>query len=192
MGAVLGPLGFLVLLVMHRDDLHRSRPHLAGSGSRSGLRPQTLVLIAVDGSAVSTRVVEYVTDHFGAILGEVAVLTVQSVWFTPRTDGSIWLNGWDPLQIMAFTAASNATELDDWWGGGSAPMLILQGLQDRIAPPSNGRDLRNSYPDRVSLIELRGTAHALLPEEPDLIASAIIQFLEAIDRERELAEGGQV
>ena len=84
-GAVLGPLGFLVLLGLHRDDLHRSRLQLVGPGSRSGVRPQTLVLLAVDGSAVSTRVVEYVTDHFGAILGEVAVLSVLPIEVAPSS-----------------------------------------------------------------------------------------------------------
>ncbi len=84
-GAVLGPLGFLVLLAMHRDDLHRSRRRLSGPGSRSGLRPQTLVLLAVDGSAVSSRVVEYVTDHFGASLSEVAVLSVLPIEMTPNS-----------------------------------------------------------------------------------------------------------
>jgi pimeloyl-ACP methyl ester carboxylesterase len=106
---------------------------------------------------------------------------VQYVWFTPRTDGRVWTEGWDPLQIMLFTAAAMATPLDDWWGGGSAPMLVIQGLQDRIAPPENGRDLRDRYPDRVSLVEIPEAAHALLPEEPDLIASTITRFLAAID-----------
>jgi nucleotide-binding universal stress UspA family protein len=82
-GAVLGPLGFVVLLGMHRDDLRRSRPQLAGPGSRAGVTPQTLVLIAIDGSAVSTRVVEYVTDHFGTSLGEVAVLSVLPIEAAP-------------------------------------------------------------------------------------------------------------
>ena len=84
-GAVLGPFGLVVLLGMHRDDLRRSRHRLAGPGSRSGVRPQTLVLIAVDGSAVSTRVVEYVTDHFGASLGEVAVLSVLPIEAAPSS-----------------------------------------------------------------------------------------------------------
>lgn len=109
---------------------------------------------------------------------------VQSAWFTPRTDGRVWIEGWDPLQILSFTAASNATPLDDWWGGGAAPMLIIQGLEDRIAPPANGRDLRDRYPGRVSLVEIPDTAHALLPEEPDLIASTIVEFLKALDGDR--------
>jgi len=78
-GAVLGPFGLLVLLGMHRDDLHRSRRQLVGSGSRTGLERGPHVLIAVDGSAASSRTVQHVIDHFGTMLDEVAVLSVLPV-----------------------------------------------------------------------------------------------------------------
>ncbi len=81
-GAVLGPLGFLLLLAMRRDDLRRSRPHLAGPGSRTGVKPHPRVLIAVDGSADSARAVGHVMDHFGATLDEVAVLSVLPIEVT--------------------------------------------------------------------------------------------------------------
>jgi pimeloyl-ACP methyl ester carboxylesterase len=192
------------------SELHLEPAHVVGHafGNRiarclAADRPElirSLVLLAAGGkyppepAALETarRFLEGELTAARRLDEEARLAAVQSVWFTEHTDGRAWLNGWDPLQIMAFTAASDATVLDDWWGGGSAPMLIIQGLEDRIAPPPNGRDLRDSCPDRVSLIELRGTAHALLPEEPELIASAIVQFLGAIDREREFPEGGQV
>ena len=40
-----------------------------------------------------------------------------------------------PAAQAAQAAAGRATPLDHWWGGGSAPMLVIQGLQDKIAPP---------------------------------------------------------
>ncbi len=79
LGAVLGPLGFLLLLAMRRDDLRRSRPYLVGPGSRTGVKPYPRVLIAVDGSAASARAVGHVIDHFGATLDEVAVLSVLPI-----------------------------------------------------------------------------------------------------------------
>jgi pimeloyl-ACP methyl ester carboxylesterase len=54
---------------------------------------------------------------------------------------------------------------------------VIQGLQDQIAPPENGRMLKAEPPDRVELIELDGAAHALLPEQPAKIASAVTVFL---------------
>ena len=78
-GAVLGPFGLLVLLGMHRDDLHRSRHQLVGSGSRTGMERRPRVLIAVDGSATSSRAVRHVIDHFGTMLDEVTVLSVLPI-----------------------------------------------------------------------------------------------------------------
>jgi pimeloyl-ACP methyl ester carboxylesterase len=57
------------------------------------------------------------------------------------------------------------------------PILIIQGLQDRAAPPENGRLLKAEAPDRVELIELDGAGHALLPEKPVEISGAVTTFL---------------
>ncbi|MEX0801511.1 MAG: universal stress protein [Dehalococcoidia bacterium] len=76
LGAVLGPIGFLLLAGMHRDDLRRTRPSLAGAGSRAGGPPHVRVLLAVDGSPASARATQYVIDHFGPALQEVTVVGV--------------------------------------------------------------------------------------------------------------------
>lgn len=78
-GAVLGPFGLLVLLSMHRDDLHRSRHQLVGSGSRTGTKRRPRVLIAVDDPAASSKSARYVIDCFGTTLDEVAVLSVLPI-----------------------------------------------------------------------------------------------------------------
>ena len=74
-------------------------------------------------------------------------------------------------------AAGRGTPLDEWWPGGSAPMLVIQGLQDKIAPPGNGRDLKANYPDRVTLVEIDGAGHAALVEHPARIADETVAFL---------------
>jgi pimeloyl-ACP methyl ester carboxylesterase len=56
-------------------------------------------------------------------------------------------------------------------------MLVVQGLEDGIAPPENGRDLRRLYPDRVKLVELKRAGHAMLPEQPAAIGEAFISWL---------------
>ncbi len=61
--------------------------------------------------------------------------------------------------------------------GRIGPILVIQGLQDRTAPPENGRLLQGESPDRVRLIEIEGAGHALLPEQPDVIATHVIDFL---------------
>ena len=75
-GAVLGPIGFLVLLGVHRDDARRGRPAMAGPGARTGVEPAVKVLMATDGSSHSMAAVQYVIEHFGPALEEVTVLSV--------------------------------------------------------------------------------------------------------------------
>jgi pimeloyl-ACP methyl ester carboxylesterase len=56
-------------------------------------------------------------------------------------------------------------------------MLILQATEDAIALPANSERLRTEYPSRVTLTQIPRSGHAMLPEQPDLIASAVIGYL---------------
>jgi pimeloyl-ACP methyl ester carboxylesterase len=82
-----------------------------------------------------------------------------------------------PAAVAAQGAAGRSTPLDEWWPGGSAPMLVIQGLQDKIAPPGNGRDLKTSYPNRVTLVEIDQAGHAVIVEHPVRIVDEIVRFL---------------
>ena len=46
-----------------------------------------------------------------------------------------------PEAQRAFQSAASTTPLDGWWDGGGARMLVVQGLDDRVAPPGNGHPL---------------------------------------------------
>jgi pimeloyl-ACP methyl ester carboxylesterase len=70
-------------------------------------------------------------------------------------------------------APSAPTPVESWWPGGKAPMLVLQGLADVVAPPENGRSLKRDYPDRVTLVEFPDLGHAMVIERPDLVANEI-------------------
>lgn len=66
--------------------------------------------------------------------------------------------------------------LEAWWNGGKAPMLVLQGLEDVIAPPENGRSLRRDHPNRVTLVEFEDLGHYMAHERPDLVVDAIVNW----------------
>lgn len=98
--------------------------------------------------------------------------------------------GSDPARLVAIqeswpeaqasqAAAGRATRLEEWWSGGSAPMLVIQGLQDKIAPPGNGRDLKTNYPNRVTLVEIDGAGHGVVVEHPERIAEEAVRFFSA-------------
>ena len=80
-------------------------------------------------------------------------------------------------RLIAQLSISKSTPNENWWRAGTAPMLIIQGLDDLLAPPANGRILRDKLGDRVKLVELEDTAHALLPEQPKIIAQTILDFI---------------
>jgi pimeloyl-ACP methyl ester carboxylesterase len=108
------------------------------------------------------------TEHMAA---------VRTAFFAPGNDPSVWRDGWWPAAARAESAAVRATDPATWRHAGRAPLLIVQGLQDRVAPPENGRLLKRELGGRVTLVKLDGAGHALLPEQPAAIAEAVLTFL---------------
>ncbi len=89
-----------------------------------------------------------------------------------------WLRGWHAETGRLQGEATRATPPEAWMAGGTAPMLVIAGLQDTIAPPDDTIDLlERAYPGRVTGIRLDGAGHALLPEKPDEIAQAVLTWL---------------
>ena len=56
-------------------------------------------------------------------------------------------------------------------------MLVIQGLQDKVAPPGNGRDLKTNYAERVTLVEIDDAGHGLVVEQPARVAEETVRFL---------------
>ena len=117
---------------------------------------------------------------------------VRYGFFADGNDAAVWREGWHGDVARMPRAATLGLETSDaagsheqsWWAGGRAPMLVVQGLQDTIALPENGRQLKAAFSDRVELIEIDGAGHALLPEKPEAIASAVLAFLRRVHRAR--------
>ncbi len=102
---------------------------------------------------------------------------VAFAFFAPGNDARVWLDGWYPDAAKAQIAATRATPVEGWWNAGSTtPLLVIQGLQDTVAPPANGRLMKAELGERVELTEIDGAGHALLPEQPEKIAAAIVAF----------------
>lgn len=106
---------------------------------------------------------------------------VAFAFFAPGNDAAqraeVWRGGWYPDAATMQVAAARATPVEGWWNAGSTtPLLVIQGLQDTVAPPENGRMMKAELGERVELLEIDGAGHALLPEQPEKIAAAIIAF----------------
>jgi pimeloyl-ACP methyl ester carboxylesterase len=55
--------------------------------------------------------------------------------------------------------------------------IVLQGLDNRIGPPGNGRTLRDQLGERVRLVEIPNVGHAFLFKQPQAVTEVIIAFL---------------
>lgn len=102
---------------------------------------------------------------------------VRRNFFPPGADASVWLDGWWQAAREIQDEANEATALEDWWHGGLAPMLVIQGANDIVAPCENGRLLAAEFGERVTVIDLPGLAHAMLPEQPRVIAERVLSWL---------------
>lgn len=105
---------------------------------------------------------------------------VAAAFFASGNDPSPWYTGWYPGGMKVEEVANARTQSSEYRAGGTAPMLVVQGLQDAVALPVNGQNLKASYPDRVTLVELDRAGHALIEEQTAKVAAATIDFLERL------------
>jgi len=162
------------------------------------MRPELvmgIVMLAAGGKVpVPERAREALSGCFDlALSDDVHIENVRYAFFAPGNDPTVWRSGWYPEVARMQRAAtvgldrnvSNAAQsdggraasVDAWWAGGSAPLLVIQGLQDTVALPENGRLLKAEFGDRVQLTEIDCVGHALLPEQPEIVATNVLPFL---------------
>ena len=87
-----------------------------------------------------------------------------------------WKRGWHTKTAIAQGKAKGDGD-DSWHCAGGVPMLIVQPMQDKIAPPENAYALRDKCPQEVEIVEVENAGHALLPEQPEAVAEAVLAFL---------------
>ncbi len=102
---------------------------------------------------------------------------VQRGFFAPGNDPAVWQDGWYPTTALMQSNAVRTSDHTAWKLGGGQPMLVVQALQDAIAPPANAQALAEAAPDRIRIVEIDGAGHAMLPERPAEIAARVLAFL---------------
>lgn len=187
-GSTLHDLAALVVRTMDRDGI--AVAHLVGHAFGQRLarcvaadhpeRVLTLTLIAAGGHVpMSEEVAASLRACFDAGLPPGEHLDhVRRAFFADGNDPAVWRDGWHP-EVAAYQAAAlGRTDPDDWRNASAARVLVIQGLQDACAVPENGRRYVAEHPDRAELVEIDGAGHALLPEQPEAVAEALIAFLD--------------
>jgi len=102
----------------------------------------------------------------------------ESGFFAKKSDPMVWRSGWW-ANVMAWQdKAGELSPSSEWWSAGStSPLLVIHGLEDTAAPLVNSRLLKEKLPKRVTLVELEDAGHALVPEKPEEIMQAMLNFL---------------
>ena len=138
-----------------------------------------LILLAAPGKVARSSGVTKATDRvFDPTTTPADRLeAIQEAFFARGSDARAWQDGWHLDVARAQRAADARTPLKEWWSGGTAPILVLQGSEDVIAPPENATRLATEFPDRVTVVEITHAGHAMLPEQPERIAAAILAYL---------------
>ena len=105
---------------------------------------------------------------------------LRSAFFAPGHDPSAWLAGWFPKASRSQRDAADRTRQAEWWAGSQVPLLDLQAGDDPFRPPSSRNELRNEFGDRVAVVVVPNTSHALLPEAPAAVAEVIVTWLRSL------------
>lgn len=104
---------------------------------------------------------------------------LQKLFFAPGHDPSGWLDGWHLPARLCQRTASAATPQAAWWGGGSAPIFDLQAELDPFRPSETRDQVRDELGERVIVHRIADASHALIPEQPDAVAAALVRWMRA-------------
>ncbi|WP_288251461.1 alpha/beta hydrolase [uncultured Hydrogenophaga sp.] len=107
---------------------------------------------------------------------------LQSAFFAPGSDPGAWLTGWHPQLREPYRKAATVPPKDDWWTVSNSPILDLQGADDPWRPAATTQELRDQLGDKVTVKRIARASHALVPEQPKAVASAIIEWVATLPR----------
>jgi pimeloyl-ACP methyl ester carboxylesterase len=105
---------------------------------------------------------------------------LRFAFFAPGNDATVWLTGWHPEIRDGQRAAAAAVKQDEWWSGGSAPLLDLQAADDPFKPASKRNELKDEFGERVTVTVIPNASHALFPEQPKAVVAALVAWIRAL------------
>jgi pimeloyl-ACP methyl ester carboxylesterase len=108
---------------------------------------------------------------------EARIEHLKHAFFAPPSDPRVWLGGWYQDVKKAQRIATDATPQAEWWQAGNAPILDVQPEADVMIPPDSRSRYRDELGDRVSIVRIANAGHALLPEQPEAVAKALLEFI---------------
>jgi len=115
-----------------------------------------------------------------ALPEEVRLAALRKAFFASGSDPRPWLSGWHPHLREAQRAAAAAVPQQQWWPGGVAPLLDLQADQDPFRVASTRQEMKDEFGDRVTIVVIKNASHALFPEQPQEVATALADWIKRL------------
>jgi len=136
------------------------------------------MLAAVTGTDVDPEISRAITSSFDLSLPDAERLShLKRAYFAPGHDAAVWLTGWHPAVARAQRAARAGTAGRAWLRAAETkPLLYLAAAEDAIAPPPSEAEVRSALGHLARRVIVERAGHALLPEQPEAVAAALIAF----------------
>lgn len=115
-----------------------------------------------------------------ALSNEERLAALRFAFFAPGNDPTVWLHGWHPDIRNSQRAAVAAVRQDEWWSGGTAPLLDLQAAQDPFKPESKRNEMKAKFVERVTIMVIPNASHALIPEQPKTVVEALTTWIKGL------------
>lgn len=143
--------------------------------------PNAIILLAAGGQIpMEPKAEQALRDIFNPLKSrEERMKDIEYAFFAPGNEiPDHWTRGWHTKTAIAQgNAVAASADNVGWHCAGGVPMLIVQPMQDRIASIENAYALRDKCPQDVEIVEIENAGHALLPEQPEAVAAAVLAFL---------------
>ena len=111
---------------------------------------------------------------------EERLAALRFAFFAPGHDATVWLKGWHPEIRDSQRAAVAAVKQDEWWSGGTAPLLDLQAANDPFKPESRRNEMKDEFGSRVTVTVIPNASHALIPEQPKAVVEALSRWIKSL------------
>jgi pimeloyl-ACP methyl ester carboxylesterase len=104
------------------------------------------------------------------------IKAMQFVFFAPGSDARVWLKGWHPEVLAAQRIAGDLTSRKIDYAAGQAPVLYIQPSDDPLAHVEDAEEYRRALGDRVTVVVIPNSAHAVIVEQPLAVSDALIDY----------------
>ena len=105
---------------------------------------------------------------------------LRFLFFAPGNDAQVWLQGWHPDVLAAQRIAGDLTPRTADYAAGLAPILYVQPSHDPLARADEAAEYRRAVGDRVTVVVIPNSSHAVIVEQPGAVAAALIAYADQL------------